>query len=68
VLVHDPLPADARTPCATEKIRYARGERGENLRIDCECFFSSDSGCMKLKPNPFQTDHGYKFLLVAKQP
>jgi hypothetical protein len=66
LLVHDPLPAHASSQFDNGHIKYKRNECGSNFEIDCSYFFTDNIGPMKPKTNHYQTDSGYKLLLVGK--
>ena len=64
LLIHDPQLTDLEIHNA--KVEYKRDECGSNIEIDSEYFFSNEVGPMKPKPNEFQTDWGYKFIIISK--
>jgi hypothetical protein len=64
LLIHDPLLVN-RT-ISSETFRCKLDECGSNIEMDCDYFFSHESGPLKPKPNQYQTDWGYKFLLISK--
>ena len=64
LFIHDPLPANCNIN--TEMPIYEVHECGSNLKMDCEYFFSNGDGPLKPKPNQYQTDWGYKFILLSK--
>ena len=66
LLIHDPLPANWDIQFDSDNVKYTKNECGANLEIDCDYFFSDEINYMKPKPNPFQTDYGYKFLLLSR--
>jgi hypothetical protein len=68
LLVHDPLLNKETLPYAFIKAVVKQIECGANVAIDRDYFFGSRSGPLKPKPNPFQTNYEYKFLLVSKYP
>lgn len=39
---------------------------GSNLEINCDYFFSNETGPIKPKPNQYQADWGYKFILISR--
>jgi hypothetical protein len=41
-------------------------ECGANGEIDLGYFFNQEIGPIKPKPNPHQSDYGYKCMLVVK--
>jgi hypothetical protein len=65
LLIHDPQYMNLEIQSA--KVEHKRDECGSNIEIDSEYFFSNEVGPMKPKPNKFQTDWGYKFIIVSKQ-
>ena len=67
LFMHDPLPGDRSVLFDSDNVAYAENECGSNLRIDSNYFFSNEIAYMKPKPNPFQQDYGYKFLLISKK-
>jgi hypothetical protein len=47
-------------------MKYRLDECGSKLETDCDYFFSNENGPMKPKPNQYQTDWDYKFLLILR--
>jgi hypothetical protein len=66
LLIHDPQSANWNLQFDSRVVAYKKNECGSNLEIDSDYFFGNEINCMKPKPNPYQTDFGYKFLLVSK--
>jgi hypothetical protein len=64
LLIHDPLLSD--WDIRSDKVEYRENEYGSNFEIDYDYFFSNEVGPLKPKPNQFQTDWGYKFIVVSK--
>jgi hypothetical protein len=64
--VHDPLLNEDTLPYAFNKAVVKQSKYGANVVIDRDYFFGNWSGPLTPKPNPFQTDYEYKFLLVSK--
>jgi hypothetical protein len=64
LFIHDPLPLNRAI--TSEKLNYNLDECGSNLESDCDYFFSNETGPIKPKPNQYQTDWGYKFILISR--
>lgn len=64
LFIHDPLPLNHAF--TTVHIKNSSDECGANLEIDYDYFFSNESGPIKPKPNRYQTDWGYKFILISR--
>jgi hypothetical protein len=64
LLIHDPLLINRTVISGNLKCKLH--ECGSNLEIDCDYFFSNESGPLKPKPNRYQTDWGYKFILISR--
>jgi hypothetical protein len=66
LLVHDPLSKHGNL--CSGSVEYKKNGCGANGEIESGYFFSKEIGPMKPKPNPYQSDYGYKCMLVAKRP
>jgi hypothetical protein len=64
LFIHDPL--SLNRVITSEKLKYNLDECGSNLEIDRDYFFSNETGPIKPKPNQYQTDWGYKFILISR--
>lgn len=64
LFIHDPL--SINRAITSENLKNSLDDCGSNLEIDCDYFFSNETGPIKPKPNQYQTDWGYKFILISK--
>jgi hypothetical protein len=64
LFIHDPLLLNRAI--TSEKFKNSLDECGSNLEMDCDYFFSNETGPIKPKPNQYQTDWGYKFILISR--
>ena len=65
LFIHDPLPENHHV--TGDMIKYGTHECCSNVRISCDYFFGNEAGPMKPKPNRYQTDWGYRFLVISRQ-
>jgi hypothetical protein len=67
ILLHDPLPSNRSAPAGGSKVAFINDPCGANRVIGIDYFFSQEPGFLKPNPNPFQTDHGYMFLVLSRK-